>query len=229
MSRVASGGPTWLVPAGLLLLAFIPVLAGVIRLATLAGGAEVTAENARFFAAPLPVVVHVVGATVYIVLGAFQFVPAIRRRWPRWHRGAGRVLVVSGIAAALSALWMTTFYALPLGDGELLWAFRWLFGSAMVAFIVLGFAAARRRDFTRHRAWMIRGYAVGLGAGTQVLTSLVWFLAFGAPDELGRALALGAGWAINLAVAEWVIRRRPAAPARSTSHQPAVAESALAP
>ena len=40
----------------------------------------------------------------------------------------------------------------------------------MALAIVLGLAAIRRRDIARHRAWMIRGYAIGLGAGTQALT-----------------------------------------------------------
>ncbi len=56
---------------------------------------------------------------------------------------------------------------------------------------------------------MMRGYAIGLGAGTQVLTLLAGGLIVGPPNELGRALLMGAGWAINLAVAEWIIRRRP--------------------
>jgi hypothetical protein len=30
----------------------------------------------------------------------------------------------------------------------------------------------------------------------------------GPPDEFGKALLMGAGWVINLAVAEWAIRRR---------------------
>ena len=53
---------------------------------------------------------------------------------------------------------------------------------------------------------MIRGYAIGQGAGTQVVTYLLWLLIFGIPDEFTRELLLGAGWAINLAVAEWIIR-----------------------
>lgn len=223
MSQTSSGRRAWPVPAGLLLLAFVPVLAGVVRLVTLAVGGEITPENARFFATPLPVVIHIVGAAIYIVLGAFQFVPVIRRRWPRWHRGAGRVLVVSGVAAALSGLWMTLFYPLPPSDGELLFVLRLIFGSAMIAFIALGFDAARRRQISRHRAWMIRGYAIGIAVGTQLLTSLVWMLAMGPIDELGKALTLGAGWVINLAVAEWIIRRRPA-PARAASLRPAGAE-----
>jgi hypothetical protein len=78
----------------------------------------------------------------------------------------------------------------------------------MVVSIVLGFTAIRRGDVIRHQAWMMRGYAIGLGAGTQVLTLLAGELIAGPPGELGRALLMGAAWAINLAVAEWVIRKR---------------------
>ena len=85
----------------------------------------------------------------------------------------------------------------------------------MVLFICLGLAAIRRRDIARHRAWMMRGYAIGLGAGTQALTHLPYFLFEGIQGELSRALAMGAGWAINLAVAEWIIRRGPARPVRA--------------
>ena len=87
----------------------------------------------------------------------------------------------------------------------------------MIVFIVLGFTAIRRRDVTRHRAWMMRGYAIGLGAGTQVLTLMVGELIAGPPSEFSRALLMGAAWVINLAVAEWIIRKRPAPPARRAS------------
>ena len=111
-------------------------------------------------------------AGVYAILGAFQFATGFRRRRPGWHRAAGRLLVPCGLLVGLSALWMTLFYPRADGTGDLLYAFRLLFGSAMVVSIVLGFAAIRRRDVIRHRAWMMRGYAIGLGAGTQVLTLL---------------------------------------------------------
>jgi hypothetical protein len=64
---------------------------------------------------------------------------------------------------------------------------------------------------------MTRAYALGLGAGTQVFTGLVASLIVSPPTELSRALQDGAGWAINLAVAEWIIRRSPARPARPAS------------
>ena len=90
--------------------------------------------------------------------------------------------------------------------------------------IVLGFIAIRRGDMIRHRAWMTRAYAIGLGAGTQVLTGLVGELTIGTPNELENALLMGAGWMINVAVAEWSIRRKPGNRARKAS--PVVSHSA---
>ena len=207
--------PAWLVPTALIALSVVPVAAGAFRLAGLAGGEEITAENARFFAAPLPVVLHILSASLYCVLGAFQFAPGIRHGRPGWHRGAGWLLVPCGLVAALSGLWMTQFFPPVDGDGDLLYGFRLLFGSAMFLSIVLGLAAIRRRDIPRHRAWMIRGYAIGLGAGTQVLTNVPWILIFGTPGGLSRDLLMGAGWAINLVVAEWIICRGLAHPVRT--------------
>lgn len=211
------GAPGWFLPVALLLLSAVPLAAGAFRLAELAGGAAITPANARFFAMPLPVVLHIVSAAVYAVLGPFQFVPSIQRRISSWHRRAGRLVVGSGLVVALSGLWMTLFYELPEYDGTLLYGFRLLFGSAMVVSIILGVTTIKRGEVMRHRAWMARGYAIGLGAGTQVLTLLAGEMIFGPPSELGRALLMGAAWLINLAVAEWAVRRRPAARVRTAA------------
>lgn len=173
----------------------------------LGGGAEITPDNARFFAAPLPVVVHILSSVIYCVLGAFQFSPSFRRRKPNWHRASGRMVIPCGLVVALSGLWMTQYYPSANFDGPFLYAIRLLVGSAMALFICLGFAAIQRRDIPRHRAWMMRGYALGIGAGTQVLTHLPWYLFPSIHGELARTLFMGAGWVINLAVAEWFISR----------------------
>jgi hypothetical protein len=103
---------------------------------------------------------------------------------------------------------MTQFYPWPDGDGELLYIFRLLFGSAMLFSIVIGFIKVLQRNYLEHSDWMIRGYAIGLGAGTQVFTHVPWLLFFGVPGELTRALLMAAGWVINIIVAESIIRRR---------------------
>lgn len=198
--------PEWLVPAGLIALSLVPVAAGAFRITSLAVGEEITAENSRFFDSPVPVIVHVVASTVFLVLGALQFAPSLRRR--RWHRIAGRVAAPAGLLSALSALWMTLIYTMPAVNGPGLYVMRLVFGTAMAVGIVLAVVAIRRGDVRTHSAWMTRAYAIGLGAGTQVFTFLPWTLALGEPDQTMHSVLMGAGWVINLLVAEIVIARR---------------------
>ncbi len=194
----------WWTPAGLLLLSAIPLIFGAVRLNELASGAEITTANARFFAAPAPVVIHIIAAALYALLGAFQFVSHFWKRGNGWHRRVGRLLVPVGLLVGFSGLWMTVFY--PRTD-TLLYLFRLFFGVGMVLSIILGFTSIRRRDILQHRAWMTRAYAIGLGAGTQVLTGIVGALILGKPNEFENALLMGSAWVINLAIAELFIRK----------------------
>ena len=212
------------VPGGLVLLAAIPVAAGTARLVELLGGPEAIATDYRFAASPAPVAIHVSAAIGYAILGAFQFSTSIRRRHPGWHRRSGRLLVALGLAVALSALWMTLAFPRKEGTGELLYLFRLLFASGMAASLILGVAAIRRRDIDRHRAWMTRAYALALGAGTQVFTVGFGGAIFGA-GVVRTDLMMGAAWVINLAVAEWVIRRPSARRVRRKGTSTALAGS----
>jgi len=198
--------PGWPVPVALVALSAVPVVAGTLRLVQFAGGPQTMPADHRFDGLPLALVVHIVGATTYAVVGAFQFAPRFRRRHRGWHRRAGRVLAVAGLLVSASALWLTAGYAPQPGTGDLLFVLRLAFASAMAGCLVLGVAAIRRRDVRAHRAWMMRGYAIGLAAGTQAFTQGFGGALFGSGDVRGD-LAKGAGWVINLAVAEWVIRR----------------------
>ncbi|HEY5978268.1 MAG TPA: DUF2306 domain-containing protein [Microlunatus sp.] len=196
----------WSVPTALLVLSTIPLTAGTLRLVQLVGGPALMPADERFPAFPAALIVHIVGATLYAVLGVLQLVPRFRRGHLTWHRRVGRLVTVAGLLVAASALWMTLGYAPKPGTGELLYGLRLLFGTAMLVSLVLGFTAIRRRDISAHRAWMIRAYAIGLAAGTQALTEGIATAAIGGGVLVGD-LAKGAGWIINLAVAEWVIRR----------------------
>ena len=202
----SSGWGGW-VPFALVALVLIPAIAGSLRLVEVFGGPHLLPANPRIAASPVPLVVHIMCAVPYAVLGAFQFSSSFRRRRPRWHRASGRVVVGLGLAVAFSGLWMTQFYPRQPGTGELAYLFRLAFGSGMSASIILGFTAIRRGEVARHRAWMTRAYALALGAGTQTFTLGIGKALFGT-SELTFDLSLGAGWVINLAVAEYVIRRR---------------------
>lgn len=205
------------VPALLLLLSLVPTLGGIVRLIGVATDTTVTAENARFVAAPTAVVIHVISALLYSLLGAFQFSSRIRARWPGVHRRAGRVLAVCGLLAGVTGLWMTAFYEIPLGmQGPVLYVVRLVVATAMVASIVIAWSSILKRQVARHEAFMIRAYALGQGAGTQALVLGPWMVISGASTGLTRDLLMTLAWAINVVVAEVIIHVRATSSARRT-------------
>ncbi|HPH12988.1 MAG TPA: DUF2306 domain-containing protein [Burkholderiaceae bacterium] len=205
MSTIGKTHP--FVVVGLLMLTTVPLASGAFRVVELMGNAEITAENARFIAAPIPVMTHIVSSLLFCVFGAFQFSPRLRRSRPGWHLAGGRIAVPMGFAAALSGVWMTQFYPWAGYDGPALYVIRLVVGTAMVLSLVLAIVAIRRRDIPSHVSWMTRAYALGIGAGTQVFTHIPWFVFPGMQGELARTVCMAAGWAINIGVAEWAILR----------------------
>ncbi|MCU0648377.1 MAG: DUF2306 domain-containing protein [Gemmatimonadaceae bacterium] len=202
----------WAPLAGLLALGVVPTIAGIVRLHDIAALSE-TAATARFHAAPVPIVLHVIGSLVFALAGALQFAPRLRRR-PGLHRRLGRVALPAGVLSVMSGLWMTLTYPWPPGDGHALFAIRLVVGAVMLVQLLLGVAAIRRRDFALHGRWMTRAYALGMGAGTQVLTHLPVALMGITPGVTLRAVLMATGWGINAIVAESLIRAR-AGPSRS--------------
>lgn len=201
--RPSTGWPT---AAGLLALLAVPLTFGGLRLAQLAGGPAVLPDE-RFPELPFALVIHIVAAAVYGLGGLAQFLPRFRRRHARWHRRAGRVIAAAGLLVGLSAAWMTLVYPAQPGTGAALFVLRLVASTALVLFIGLGVTAARRRDLATHRAWMIRAYAIGVAAGTQVFTEGIGGALLGDGVVAGD-LSKGAAWLLNLAVAEAVIRAR---------------------
>jgi uncharacterized membrane protein len=211
----SSARRAWLLPGAFVLFGLLPALArGLAGLAAAANPDTAPAEAHFDLSAPL--MVHLVTGTAYATIGAFQLSASFRRNHRTWHRRAGRVLIGLGLTAAASGVWLTLFYDGKDDTGVLLNSLRLIFASALAASLVLALAAIRRRDIVRHRAWMIRGYAIGLGPATQIFTLGFGEAAFGT-GTLATALLTGAGWVINLAIAEWAIRR----PTRRRRHRSA--------
>jgi uncharacterized membrane protein len=197
----------WKVPLTLLLLSAIPIAAGIARLIGLSGEPEISTENARFVAAPVVAFLHILGASLFCILGALQFSLWLRQRSPRWHRVSGRIVVAGAIFTALSGLWMTVTYPIPPElQGGLLYAVRVFVSLAMLTSIVMAVAAVTGGDIATHRAWMIRAYALGQGAGTQVVVLLPWMLTIGKPTVFQRDVLMSSAWLINLLVAEAAIQ-----------------------
>jgi uncharacterized membrane protein len=198
----------WKVPLALVLLSAVPIAAGIARLDSLTGHPEVSTENARFLAAPLAVIVHVLSASLFCLLGALQFSAWLRQRSPGWHRASGRAVVAGGVLAALSGLWMTVTYPIPPElQGGLLYGVRVCVSLAMLLSMGMAVVAVMGGDIATHRVWMVRAYALAQGAGMQVVVLLPWMLALGKPTAWQRDVLMSLAWLINLLVAQLAIQR----------------------
>jgi len=171
--------------------------------------------DVRTDAAWVLLVVHVVCASVAMILGALQLVPRVRADRRR-HRVIGRTFLGFGTVAFVGT-------AVPLAittpDGNLT-----RYGVLVPALLwpvlaVLGWRAIRRGDVVRHREWMVRLYAVTFFAiTTRLLVPLLLLVqvpvmqsrydgdpqaAVSATIPYGQWL----GWIVNLLVAQYVIHR----------------------
>lgn len=191
----------WPAITGLLLLSALPVIGGVVSL-----GNASAEPDARSVASSVAMVAHIVAMSVFCLLGAFQFSPALRTRH-RWHRTAGRVLIPAGFVAGLSAAWLALFFGGPPEERPLA-IVRLVFTVAMIVFLALAVIAIARRNFVGHGAWMTRAYALAVTGSTQALIMIVWSLPFGEIDLAGETRVVAAGFVLNSVVAEVVIRRR---------------------
>lgn len=158
--------------------------------------------------------VHIVAATVALVVAPFQLSSRLRRRRRRAHRATGRVYLVSVGVGALAGLGLLPFNSagftgvFGFGGLALVWAYAaWR-----------AYRAIRSGDVPSHHAWVLRSVAVtfaapmlrlwlGLLIGVQV--------PFAGADVDADTLFANAYqavpflcWLPNLLVAEWLVRRR---------------------
>ena len=92
----------WKIPLSLLAISAIPCAAGIARLAGLANHSAINGDSERFFASPVTIILHIFGAVLFSLLGAFQFSTGLRQRYPQWHKVAGRVVAFPRITRAFS-------------------------------------------------------------------------------------------------------------------------------
>ncbi len=146
--------------------------------------------------------IHVAGAVTALLLGSFQFLPALRRGSRTPHRWIGRLYVLGCLIGGAAGLLLAPgSSAGPIASAG--------FGSLAVIWIVvtlLGWRAVLQRRFVEHRRWMIRSWALTLAAVTLRLY-LPLVMALDLPFlPWYRAISFLA-WVPNLLVAELWLRR----------------------
>lgn len=201
---------SWRAPASLWAVGSIAVLTAVVRLVFMGQGLAGQPmpedyDGAHYLDHVLLAGSHMVLGIVFVVLGPLQFSDHFRRRFPVWHRIAGRVFVAAGLVMGLGGVWMNA--VLPNVGGMLKYVSTHVFGVAMVLSLVLAVLAVRRGDVPTHRRWMVRAFAIGLAPATQRWLFIPMFVALGEVDDLTIGVGMCAGWIINVAIGEWLLAR----------------------
>lgn len=147
---------------------------------------------------------HIFSSIFILGAGAILFSGKILRKYSKIHRLTGKIYVgllllvsaPSGLVMAFHANggWaaQASFFLLT----PLWWWFTWK-----------GFQAARRRQFTAHKQWMLRSYALTLSAISLRVYQMVLGHFFLLDPVMQYVLVSWLGWVGNLAVAEWLIFR----------------------
>lgn len=190
----------------------IPVMTALVQVIQIPSGTYAQ-DSARLAIAPIAWFAHVLAGAAFGITGPVQFVRALRRRFGVLHRVTGRIFIVSGAALGLSGLSLLAQVAsvrTPSADIA-----RGLFGTALLIALARAMAAIRDRDFERHRAWMIRAYAVGMGLGAVGLVFFPVYLVTGQPPTgLASDVLFVGSWVLTIAFAEVALRHPPFATRR---------------
>ena len=148
--------------------------------------------------------VHVITSSLCLLAGFTQFSDKLRKKFPAIHRFNGWIYIVvilllsgpSGFVMALYAngglLSQTAFTTLSV-----LWMY----------FTFQAFYFARAGNFSEHRKFMIRSYALTLSAITLRAWKFLIVLAFRPHPMEAYMLVAWLGWIPNLVFAEWYIRK----------------------
>jgi hypothetical protein len=163
---------------------------------------------AALFTYPRWGLAHFVPGLLFMTLTPFQLWPAFRNRHRTLHRWSGRVVAACGLFLGVSGV---SFIFLMPGRPFAEQVFMLTFFTAFLFFLVKALSAAWRRDFARHRVWMIRMFATGLTITSQRVLLLVLLLTRGvsSTDQFWAHFVTAAwlAWAIHLCAAEWWIVR----------------------
>jgi hypothetical protein len=155
---------------------------------------------------PVATYLHFGIAPLALLVGGFQFLPSWRINRPGLHRALGYAYVLSTWLGGLSALPL----ALESREGVLASMGFGFLGIGWLFTTTLAFISVRSGNYGEHHRWMIRSFALCFAAVTLRLYVAVFSGLLGWDIVTVYRAASWMCWVGNLAVAEWLIQRRPA-------------------
>jgi len=181
---------------------------GAIRLADMTQDTQSTdAFGVRYVQHPWVALLHMVPGLLFLTLAPLQFVARIRKRRIGLHRGLGRVLAICAAISGLFALVVN--FRFPAFGGISTQAATVFFGAVFLFSLAKAIRHIRRKEVRLHGEWMIRTFALAMGAGS-IRVFIGLFMAFSDysfEQVFGTSFWLGFG--VNLLIAEvWINKTR---------------------
>jgi hypothetical protein len=158
----------------------------------------------RFWEMKWPLIGHITGGLLALVLGPFQFWAGFRNRYLKVHRWMGKLYLTGILIGTVSsvALALTTGMAIHLS-----WAIS-LIVLAMAWFLTTGmaFRFILLRRINLHKEWMVRSYVVTFAFVLfRWLNSTPYFVEMGNFIERGPTM-IWVSWVIPLLITEIVLQ-----------------------
>lgn len=194
-----------IIPAALLLANFLPILLALVQAVQIPVGG-LPEDSQRLTATPLMHFLHVAGGATFGILGPIQFGLGLAHKYGFLHRLFGRLFVASGAFISLTSL--TLLFTFPEAYSVAISSARLIFGIALGAALIIAVQAIRNGKIIHHRNWMIRAYAIGMGA---TAVSMIFFPVYLVTGEaptgvIADAMFCGA-WIGCILFAEYLVRR----------------------
>jgi len=157
----------------------------------------------------LPLLLHVVGGLVALVIGVFQLWSGTFGRSMGVHPWTGRAYVAGIVAGSIGGIVLgitSAVYGFAWSVGILALAFAWLATTAVALHCI------RRRNIRAHRQWMTRSYIVTFGFVTfRMIVDYVPYESLWAVTRADMANAMiWAAWVIPLLVHQIYLQYRDA-------------------
>ena len=146
---------------------------------------------------------HIVGGMLALVIGPFQFIPAIRNANYKRHRLLGKIYLIAILIGSLCSIVLSLTTALKI---------HWAWSTALLGLGIpwlvsagMAYRAIRLKRITQHKEWMIRSYVITFGFVMFRILNDELFNHVGNFVERGPTFGWLA-WAIPLFIAEVCIQ-----------------------
>ncbi len=146
--------------------------------------------------------IHVISGMLVILIGPFQFLPNLRKRYLQVHKKLGKIYAYGILGFAAPTGLIMAFYA----EGGmwstlafLVMSFLWFYTTIMAIITV------KKKKIIEHKKWMYRSYALSFAAVTLRLLVPIMSLSNNLSEEFIIVSTAWLSWIINLIIIETYI------------------------